>query len=323
MGLQPKIKRKVLFRDCPICGNTLSLSEFAPTTSIFYPDGVIPICGHCIDNWLKEQDWNWDAIDKLCQMADIPFIPKEWENLKEMSEDNLFARYAMICQKSEYYGVGWKKYYDEYQELKKNGDLGSVLPLIGDAERQELQLKWGSNYDDEQLTYLENLYKGILTSQSVNGALQDDRALKICKISLEIDERIRAGEDFDKLLASHDKLVKQADFTPTNIKNLNDFDSIGELVKWMEKKGWQARYHDGVTRDIVDETVQNIQSFNQRLYTNESGISEQIEARIASLKNVKDLEDNFGSENEFKLEDYDNEGYKKLMEEEFEEDVDE
>ena len=162
-----------------------------------------------------------------------------------------------------------------------------------------------------------------MSSQSVNGALLDDRALKICKISLEIDERIRAGEDFDKLLASHDKLVKQADFTPTNIKNLNDFDSIGELVKWMEKKGWKARYHDGVTRDIVDETVQNIQSFNQRLYTNESGIGEQIEARIQSLKNVKEIEDNFGSEEDYKLEDYDNEGYKKLMEEEFEEGVDE
>ena len=323
MGLAPKIKRKLAFRDCAICNNTFDTNKFPPTHSIFYPDGVIPICSDCIDNWLKEQNWEWDAVDKLCQMADIPFVPKEWENLKEMSSNDVFLRYATICQKNEYYGVGWKKYYDQYQELKKNGELGNVLPLIGDAERQQLQLKWGSNYDDEQLTYLENLYKGILSSQSVNGALQDDRALKICKISLEIDERIRAGEDFDKLLASHDKLVKQADFTPTNIKNLNDFDSIGELVKWMEKKGWKARYHDGVTRDIVDETIQNIQSFNQRLYTNESGIGEQIEARIQSLKNVKELEDDFGSENEFRLEDYDNEGYKKLMEEEFEEDVDE
>ena len=323
MGLAPKIKRKLAFRDCAICNNTFDTNKFPPTHSIFYPDGVIPICSDCIDNWLKEQNWEWDAVDKLCQMADIPFIPKEWENLKEMSSNDVFLRYATICQKNEYYGVGWKKYYDQYQELKKNGELGSVLPLIGDAERQQLQLKWGSNYDDEQLTYLENLYKGILSSQSVNGALQDDRALKICKISLEIDERIRAGEDFDKLLASHDKLVKQADFTPTNIKNLNDFDSAGELIKWMEKKGWRAGYYDGVTRDIVDETMQNIQAFNQRLYTNESGIGEQIEARIASLNNVRDLEDNFGSESEFRLEDYDNEGYKKLMEEEFKEDIDE
>ena len=323
MGLQPKINRKVLFKECTICGGNLSIEEFPATKSIFYPDGYLPICGHCIDNWLKEQGWTWDAADKLCQMVDIPFIPKEWENIKEMDPSNVFARYAQICLKNQYYGIGWKDQYNKYQELKKNNNLESELPLIAEAERAALCGKWGGNYDDEQLAYLENLHKGILSSQSVNSALQNDHAIKICKISLEIDQRIRAGEDFDKLIASMEKLIKQAEFTPTNTKNQNDFDSIGELIKWMERKGWKARYHDGVTRDIVDETMQNIQSFNQRLYTNESGIGEQIEARIASLKNVKETEENFGSETEFNLEEYDNETYNRIMKEDFKEEVDE
>jgi hypothetical protein len=29
-------------------------------------------------------------------MADIPFVPKEWERLKEMDETNVFYRYANI-----------------------------------------------------------------------------------------------------------------------------------------------------------------------------------------------------------------------------------
>ena len=43
--------------------------------------------------------------------------------------------------------------------------------------------------------------------------------------------RIRDGADIDKMIASYDKLVKTAEFTPKNVKNANDFDSIGELVK--------------------------------------------------------------------------------------------
>jgi hypothetical protein len=77
-------------------------------------------------------------------------------------------------------------------------------------------------------------------------------------MSYEIDCRIREGVDFDKLLASYDKLVKVAEFTPKNTKNASDFDSVGELVRWLEKRGFKNKYFDGVTRDVVDETIKNV-----------------------------------------------------------------
>ena len=319
MGLAPKIKKKTLFKTCEICGGTYGCDCFAPTKSIFYPDGYIPICNNCIDKWLEENKWEWDKVDKLCQMMDIPFIPKEWEQIKEMAPNGAFGRYATICLNHEYYGVGWGSFYKKYLTLKSNNSLSEEIPLVGEEERRQLRSKWGSNYDDEELDYLERLYKGILVSQSVNGAMQEDRALKICKLSLKIDSKLRAGEDIDKDLSAYDKLVKQAEFTPTNIKNLNDFDSIGELIKWCERKGWRARYHDGTSRDIVDETMSNMQAFNQRLYTNESGIGEQITERIQALNNVKQFEDDFGGVNEsdLALDDYENEGFKGLKDEEF------
>jgi hypothetical protein len=103
-------------------------------------------------------------------------------------------------------------------------------------------------------------------------------------MSYEIDNRIREGADFDKLLTSYDKLVKTAEFTPRNVKNINDFDSVGELVKWLEKRNWRNGFYDDVTRDVVDETIKNIQAFNQRLYTNESGIGEEITQRLENLR---------------------------------------
>ena len=191
------------------------------------------------------------------------------------------------------------------------------------AEKEVLLTYEGMKAREEELEYLENLYIGLTTTQNVNGALQGDQALKICKISLEVDQRIREGGDFDKLLSSYDKLVKVAEFTPKNVKNINDFDTTGELIKWMEKKGWKNKYYDGATRDVVDETMKNIQSFNRRLYINESSIGDEITQRIEGLKTAQEIENYYDTDKSYNLDDFENEGYNSLMEdEEFAADLD-
>ena len=307
MGLQPQIARKRNFaiKQCQKCGGSFTPDAFAPTKSIFYHDGSLPICNSCIADWLEQHDFDWTFVDKLCQWADIPFVPREWERLHEMNG-------------SEYEGLGWSDYYKAFKDLKASGSLEDELPGLAEKKRKQLQDRWGANYDDEALQYLENMYTGLITTQNVNGALQIDQAVKICKMSYEIDNRIRAGIDFDKLLTSYDKLVKTAEFTPRNVKNINDFDSVGELVKWLEKRNWRNNFYDDVTRDIVDETIKNIQAFNQRLYTNESGIGEEITQRLENLRLANQLENEsesyYGTDKNHDLDDYENEGYVRLFE---------
>ena len=320
MGLQPNIARKRNFalKQCNRCGAALTSDAFAPTKSIFYSDGALPICNSCISDYLESYDFDWEAVNKVCQWADIPFVPKEWERLREMNGSNVFAVYAEVFAQSEYEDLGWHDYFQAFKDLKASGDIEDELPGIADQKRKQLQERWGANYDDEALRYLENLYNGLMTTQNVNGALQVDQAIKICKMSYEIDNRIREGSDFDKLLASYDKLVKAAEFTPKNVKNINDFDSVGELIKWLEKRGWKNTFYDGVTRDIVDETIKNFQNFNQRLYTNESGIGEQITERINALKQAKAIEEEsyYGTNKSYDLDTYDDEGYSQLVKDE-------
>lgn len=320
MGLQPNIARRRNFalKQCNRCGGSFSSSAFAPTKSIFYHDASLPICNSCIQTYLVDVDFNWREVDKLCQWADIPFIPKEWERLREMNGDRVFEVYAEVFAQTEYEGLGWDDYYKAFKDLKNSGDIESELPGLADKKRKNLQERWGANYDDEALNYLENLYNGLMTTQNVNGALQVDQAIKICKMSYEIDNRIREGSDFDKLLASYDKLVKAAEFTPKNVKNINDFDSVGELIKWLEKRGWRNTFYDGVTRDIVDETIKNFQNFNQRLYINESGIGEQITERINALKHARQIEEEsyYGTNKSYDLDAFDDEGYSQLVKDE-------
>ena len=322
MGLQPDIARRRSFalKTCNRCQAPQTPESFAPTKSIFYADGALPICNSCIESYLEDVDFDWGEVNKLCQYADIPFVPKEWERMRELNGSNAFPKYAEVFAQSEYEDLGWSEYFEAFRALKASGELDDELPGIADKKRQKLQERWGANYDDEALRYLENLYNGLMTTQNVNGALQVDQALKICKMSYEIDCRIREGADFDKLLSSYDKLVKAAEFTPKNVKNINDFDSVGELIKWLEKRGWHNTFYDDVSRDIVDETMQNFQAFNQRLYTNESGIGEQITERLNNLKSVALIEQEsyYGTNTEYDLDNYENEGYSQLvLEEEF------
>jgi hypothetical protein len=290
---------------------------FAPTKSPFYPDGTIPMCNDCVDKELAAHGWDWDYIDKMCQMADIPFVPREWERLRQMTEREVFFRYATIFLASEYEGIGWSDYYKAFKDLKAAGVLEEELPEIAERRERELKDKWGGNYDMEALQYLEGLFNGLMTTQNVNGALQIDQAKKICKMSYEVDRRIEEGSDFDKLLSSYDKLVKAAEFTPKNVKNINDFDTFGEAIKWLEKKGWRNTFYDNVTRDIVDESMKNFQNFNQRLYTNESSMPEEIARRIEALKTTAALENEnsyYGTDKDYDLDAFEREGYEVTFE---------
>ena len=315
MGMQPKIKQATPFivKTCSICGGTFGPEGFIKTKSLFYPDGYLPMCADCIKQLLIEHNFDWDLVDKLCRYADIPFIPAEFERLHENNGDNVFQVYADVFLSSEFEGLGWKQYYEEFLRLKEKGHIEDELPILKEEKRKQLKEKWGSNYDDEELQYLENLLDGLLQTQNISGALQFDQALKICKISLNLDSKIREGADFDKLMGSYDKLVKTAEFTPKNVKNASDFESTGELIKWLEKRGFKSKFYDNVTRDIVDETIKNIQSYNQRLYTNESGIGDEITRRIEALKTIKDLENYYDVGKEYDLDEFENDGYEELM----------
>ena len=327
MGLAPRMpntRAPFISKNCSCCGQDHAAAHFVRSKSVLAADGFADVCNDCIGRILSENNFDWSVVNQICAALNIPFIPKEWQRFFEENPDDAFQRYAAVFFKEEYGHLDWGMYFEEFKKLEKMGLIQQELPLIQEERLGKMRDKWGSNYSEEELFYLDSLYSGMLQSQNINGALQVDQAEKLCKISLEIDSRIREGADFDKMLASYDKLVKIAEFTPKNAKNASDFDSTGELFKWLEKRGWKNKFYDNVTRDVVDETLKNFQAYNQRLYINETGIGEEITRRIEALKVAAEHENLYDTDKTYDLDAFENEAFNQLYkDEDFEVNLDE
>ena len=317
MPVIPKINNQMAAgssKRCEKCGRLLPLSQFSISHSQFYPDHRLPLCNGCIAEIIDAGGNNWEIVDKVCQWADIPFVVKEWERVQEITlPTETWATYAKIFADQEYEGLGWGHYYQQYKRLKETGLIEEEIPQLRERHYAELRRKWGENYDDEELNHLEDLYRGLMNTQNISGALQIDQAQKLCKLSLEIDNRIRAGDkEVDKFMSSYDKIIKSAEFTPKNAKNATDFDSFAEVAYWLEKHGKINKFYDNVTRDVIDESLKNIENYNQRLYINEGGIGEEITQRLSALKAANTIEQSSGIydvQPDFNPDEYDNDAY--------------
>lgn len=307
---------------CEKCREDKVAMAFPKTKSPFFPRGRLNICSDCIEEMLRFYKRDLDFANQLCQWANIPFDPNEWIELYESNFERTFAVYNELHLSEDRKDVNWLQYNQKWVDAAAANELGESIDVISAEQKRQLQKKWGENYSPEEIDYLEQLFNGILQTQNVAGKLQFDQALKLCKVSLLIDQKIRAGENFKDLLSNYDKLVQVADFTPKNTKNANDFDSAGEIFAYLEKTGWMNKYYDGATRDVVDKTIKNIQAWTRHLYVNETGIADDIQKKIEGLKMAKQLEeqeDNYDENIDQTIEDYGDEGFN--VDEEFEVDI--
>lgn len=282
-------------KTCSNCKKEQNNSQFIGTKS-FLHTGFSPICRKCLNNFIEnaEPDKKWATINKILQWLDIPFLPTQWEKFAAANGSNALGAYCAVFRSKEHETVDWTDYNMEYLIMNDEQRLADALPELKEQAILSLKKKWGYQYDDFQLEYLEQLHEGILRTQNINGNLQEDQLLKLCRVSLQIEEKIRGDCEIDKDLKNYDSLVKLLGLTPKESKNGNDFDSTGELFAYLEKSDWINKYDYSAPRDQVDTTIKNIQEWNRRLYVNESGISEEIEQRIKNLKEAAELDKQIG-----------------------------
>ena len=268
---------------CSKCGKTIPSNMLFRTSSLFHSSGYLPFCVDCLCELVDMRDI--EQVDKLFQYADWPLNPSKWLLL---CKSQALLPQAIL---QSYYNIG---------KLIEN-----ISPEKQQIYEDELRAFWEVDlempqYTLSQLENLQKLYDDLERTQNATG-MQADQAKKLCRLSLAMDiaERNHELELYAKLMTAYTNLVKVAEFTPKNSQSSSSFESVGELMAFLEKTGFINKFYDGEQRDIVDKTIKSQQIFIRRVVSGESNLSERIEQRLQRMQVLDRMEDGTTSEEEW------------------------
>lgn len=305
-------------KPCLWCKETKAQAEYAPTSSLFFPDVTIDICYSCLNRRVKMTDLH--EVDKLLQWIDVPFFPDDWIDTYETNEEKTLKIYLMKYGLNKYNkNVDWAPTNEVWLAREANGSLQANLKIHNEESMRHLKEKWGDGYTFEEYLKMEGFYADLAKTQSFVTATQRDQAEILCKISLSIHYKLAKGDDISKELKSYNDTIKAAGFEPKNSRNYGDFESTGELMNYLVRKGYQPKFYDGKNRDEVDFTIANQQTYLRRLVLNEPGLQDLVSQRKDAYKISQQLEEE--GLDDASLDKYENSGFD--LELEGEEDFDE
>lgn len=278
---------------CPYCKQERQVEEFAPTKSPFHPKGRSYICIPCLERIVPSD--NLEKVDQMCRWLDIPFLIDQWTRLQRNAKERTLRMYLKLLEENaSYSALDWSEVNEKWKLSMEAGTIEDNIPTINEQWRAQMRLKWPSDMerDDDDYHYLENFYNDLCTTQNLVSATQRDDAKRLCEVGLLATKKIRAGLDAKNEMAIYHNIVKTEGFEPKNAKNVGDFDSVGELYTWLEKRGWRPKWHTE-PQDSVDFTIKNIQKYLQRLVMNEGAIGDQVENRRKQLELANRMEEEY------------------------------
>ena len=135
-----------------------------------------------------------------------------------------------------------------------------------------------------------------------------------CKASLKSHQLIAIGdvEGFQKMSKSCDMLMKSGNWAAAQNKEKTSdaWNAVGELVAMAEKEGPIPRFYIAQPNDKVDETLQDMNSYTNKLVREELNLGNLIEnslramARETSREEDEEIVDMDNTENLFEEKDY-------------------
>lgn len=169
-----------------------------------------------------------------------------------------------------------KNYYNEdnYVPIEEMPDLAAELT---DDDKKYLLLKWGREYTPNEWVQLEKKYSEMMDSFDIQDADSINTLILICKTHLKANQALDSSdyESYTKLTRIYNDLRKTSKFTAsqTKDKRTGDFDSIGQLVAWCEKKkGEIPIYKVEAPLDIIDVLLSDMKNYVKELFTQDTSM---------------------------------------------------
>lgn len=285
---------RVVGKNCRKCGEYFQQDMYIPSQSFFFPDGYIDICNNCLDKYFDDCT-DIEKADKFCQYADIPFNINDWMTLVHNNGRGMFKLYAMQNWSKRYDTIDWKPVHEEWKKIMDEGLEREKIGALSIEDIKQLKEFWGAEYTEDQLKRFQALYEDIEKTQSITTAIQRDNARKMCMLSYQVEKSIwdeeSKGSDIKALVSSYNDLAKAADFSPKTARNAGDFESIGELCAYLEKKGFLNDFYDWKPKDEIDLVMKNLQNYTRRIVVGETNIAEELNEKLDQIQQMNKLED--------------------------------
>ena len=180
-----------------------------------------------------------------------------------------------------------------------NKETGELKPIqtqneedydldVTDDEWKMLRIKWGATYSHLSLIRLEQLYQDIEESYEIKTGSDVDYLKLICKASMSAHDLIDTGDydTFQKVSRTYDALMKSSKLQAVQNKKANEdqIDSVGELFKLAEEKGFIPEYYIEKPEDCVDATLNDLRSYVYKLVTKEMNLGNLIENALMKMQ---------------------------------------
>ena len=286
------------YRTCPECGKQQTRDMFLPVSnsSLYGIDGTSYTCIECIASKINRHDLG--SIDKMCQFLDLPFDANKWLEMEKRYEKlgPLLIDYCQEMTNDKYVDSDWFEYNKMWEKCREyNGVLDKLTAMHSDL-LMFLRKKWGhiDGFTLEEYMRMEEYERHTLSHYPFKDEARRDMVRKLAKLSAISDHCIANGDNKEAtaVLQSYNTLMKELGISTQTASNENTIESLSELVAYLEKTGFLLNYKITENRDVVDKTIENMQQYVRRLFTDSSEtVNEMYNSKLLSQDGGTDITD--------------------------------
>lgn len=285
-------------RLCPECGKKQSLDLFLPTSnsSLYSNEGTSYICIECIAKKIDRK--KLETIDKMCQFLDLPFDANKWIEMENKYEKlgPLLIDYCQEMTNGKYEDNDWYKYNQMWEKCREYNSITDELTSLHSDLLLYLRKKWGhiDGFTLEEYLRMEEYERHTLSHYPFKDEARRDMVRKLAKLSAIADHCISNGDNKEatNILQSYNTLMKELGIRTETASNENTIETLSELVGYLEKTGYLLNYKITENRDVVDKTIENLQQYVKRLFTDSSEtVNEMYNSKLLNTNSGTDFTD--------------------------------
>ncbi len=285
-------------RQCAECKKHQPLDYFLPTSnsSLYSNNTTTYICVECIAKKIDRKDLG--SIDKMCQFLDLPFDANKWLEMENRYEKlgPLLIDYCQLMTNGKYADSDWYQYNKMWEKCREYNTVLDQLTAMHSDLLMFLRKKWG-HIDDfklEDYMRMEEYERHTLSHYPFKDEARRDMVRKLAKLSAIADHAMSRGDNKEAttILQSYNTLMKELGIRTETAKDENTIDTLSELVAYLEKTGFLLNYRINENRDIVDKTLENMQQYVRRLFTDSNEtVNEMYNSKMLSEEGGTNITD--------------------------------